>query len=289
MKTSFNDRLYTCIVTVIMIIIAIIAIIPLLNVIALSLSSKWAVDKGSVTLFPVGLTLDSWKYIICDSGLWRSALISLSSTIIGVFLSLALTIITAYPLSKREFALARILMIYVVGTMIFKAPIVPNFLVLRGYGLCNNYWVLILPFILSAYNMAIMRTSFKQFPREIEEAATIDGCSIFGTLFRVVLPSSKASIVSVGLFYGVSLWNQYKNPAMFINRSALFPLQMRIHQLILSGSSDFDVAGVVGEINYTSATLSAATIVFAIIPVIAVYPWLQKYFAQGAMLGSVKG
>ncbi len=289
MKTSFNDKLYTCIVTVLMIIVAIISIIPLINVIAISLSSKWAVDKGVVTLFPVGVTLDSWKYIISDSGLWRSAIISISSTIIGVFLSLAITIITAYPLSKKEFALAKILMIYVVGTMIFKAPIVPNFLVLRSYGLCNNYWVLILPFILSAYNMAIMRTSFKQFPREIEEAATIDGCSIFGTLFRVVLPSSKASIVSVGLFYGVSLWNQYKNPAMFINKSSLFPLQMRIHQLILSGSSDFDVAGVVGDINYTSSTLSAATIVFAIIPVIAVYPWLQKYFAKGAMLGSVKG
>lgn len=227
--------------------------------------------------------------MLSDGALWRSAAISILSTAIGTVMALGLTVITAYPLSKKEFALSKILMIYVVGTMIFKAPIVPAFITFRRYGLCNNFWVLVLPFILSAYNLAIMRTFFKQFPHEIEEAATIDGCSIFGTLFQIVLPSSRASIVSVGLFYGVSLWNQYKNPAMYINKAALFPLQMRIRQLILGGSQDLDVGGVVGNINYTSATLSAATIVFAIIPVIAVYPWLQKYFAQGAMLGSVKG
>ncbi len=289
MKLSTKDRAYALTVTVFMCIIALLAILPLVNVLALSFSSKWAVDKGGVTIFPIGFTLDSWKYIIGDKALWRSAMISISATVIGVFLSLFLTIITAYPLSKKEFKLAKILMIYVVGTMVFKAPIVPAFLTLRKYGLYNNYWVLILPFIMSAYNMSIMRTSFKAFPVEIEEAATIDGCSVFGTLFRVVLPSSKASIVSIGLFYGVSIWNQYKNPAMYIQKASLFPLQMRIRQLILSGASDFDVAGVVGNVNYTGATLGAATIVFAIIPVIAVYPWLQKYFAKGAMLGSVKG
>ncbi len=289
MKTALNDKIFTAVVTVFMIFVALLSLIPLANVVALSLSSKWAVDLGVVTIFPRGVTSASWRYILSDKALWTSAAISVSSTIIGTVMALALTIITAYPLSKKEFLLSKMLMIYVVGTMIFKAPIVPAFLTLRGYGLCNNYWVLILPFILSAYNMAIMRTSFKQFPHDIEEAATIDGCSIFGTLFKIVLPSSKASIVSIGLFYGVSLWNQYKNPAMYINRSALFPLQMRIRQLILGGASDLEVLGVMGDINYTSATLSAATIVFAIIPVIAVYPWLQKYFAQGAMLGSVKG
>lgn len=289
MKVSAKDKAYSTSVTVFMVIIAIIAVMPLINVIATSFSSKWAVDKNVVSFVPVGFTLDSWKYIISDSALWRSTFISVSATIIGVVVSVLFTAITAYPLSKKEFKLSRILMIYVVGTMIFKAPLVPAFLTLRSYGLCNNYWVLILPFVLSAYNLSIMRTSFKAFPVEIEEAATIDGCSIFSTLFRIVLPSSKASIVSIGLFYGVSIWNQYKNPAMYIQKSELFPLQMRVRQLILSGASDLDTAGAIGEVNYTTGTLSAATIVFAILPVIAVYPFLQKYFTQGAMLGSVKG
>ena len=179
-------------------------------------------------------------------------------------------------------------MMYVILTMIFKAPTVPYFLTLRGLGLYNNIFVLILPHILSAYNLAIMRTFFKSFPEEVEDAAKIDGCGCFKTLWSIVLPSSKAVLATVGLFYAVTMWNQFQHPMMFIQKTQLYPLQMKIRQMLNAGA---DVMGITvrSNANYTEDTLGAATTVFAIVPIIIVYPWLQKYFAKGAMLGSVKG
>ena len=179
-------------------------------------------------------------------------------------------------------------MLVVIITMIFKAPIVPYFLTIKGLGLLNNPLVLILPHILSAYNLAIMRTFFKQFPVEVEEAAMIDGCGCFQILYKIVLPSSKAVLATVGLFYAVTIWNQFQTPVMFIQKTDLFPLQLKIQQLINGGSELANIVAV-SNVNYTESTLSAATVVFAIIPIIAIYPWLLKYFAKGAMLGSVKG
>lgn len=241
-----------------------------------------------INLLPVGFTFDSWKYILSDIGLWRAFFISLVTTVIGTMLALLVTALMAYPLSKTNFKLGRFLMLMVIVTMIFKAPIVPYFLTIKGLGLLNNPLVLILPHILSAYNLAIMRTFFKQFPVEIEEAAMIDGCGCFQILYKIVLPSSKAVLATVGLFYAVTIWNQFQTPVMFIQKTELFPLQLKIQQLISGGS---ELANIVAasNVNYTESTLSAATVVFAILPIIAIYPWLLKYFAKGAMLGSVKG
>ncbi len=288
MKESRSDAIFAGVLTALMILFAVVALIPLVNVLSLSLSSKVAVEMNKVNLLPVGLTMDSWKYIIGNEAMWRSFGLTVFSTVIGVVLALFLNAIMAYPLSKGSFKPGRIIMLLVVGTMIFKAPTVPYFLTVRSYGLYNNVLVLILPHILSAYNLAIMRTFFKQFPSEVEEAAEIDGCGSFQTLIRIVLPSSKAVLATVGLFYGVTIWNQFQHPMMFISKTELYPLQLKIRQLINAGG---DITGMVvrSDVNYNETTLGAAAVVFAIIPVVAVYPWLQKYFAKGAMLGSVKG
>lgn len=288
MRESIKDKIFSGALTLILIILAVIAVVPLFNVLAMSFSSKAAADMNIVNLLPVGFTLDSWKYIMTDQGIWRAFAISLGTTLLGTFLALMITALMAYPLSKKQFKLGGLLMMLVVGTMIFKAPIVPYFLTVRGMGLYNNLLVLVLPHILSAYNLAIMRTFFKQFPMEVEEAAMIDGCGCFQILMRIVLPSSKAVLATVGLFYAVTMWNQFQHPMMFIQNTNLFPLQMKIRQLI-NGGSDLANIAAVANVNYTEATLSAATVVFAIIPIILIYPWLQKYFAKGAMLGSVKG
>lgn len=288
MKESTKDRLFQGGITCLLVIMGVIALVPLLTVIARSFSSKAAADMNIINLWPVGFTLDSWKYILSDAGLWRAFFITLSTTIIGTVLALVVTSMMAYPLSKENFKLNHILMLYVIVTMIFKAPVVPYFLTVKGMGLFNNVLILILPHILSAYNLAIMRTFFKQFPAEIEEAAMIDGCGYFQILWKIIIPSSKAVLTTVGLFYAVTMWNQFQHPLMFIQKTDLFPLQLKIRQLI-NGGSDIVSISAVANVNYTESTLSAATVVFAIIPIIAVYPWLQKYFAKGAMLGSVKG
>lgn len=274
--------------TAVLCILGIIAIIPLISVLAMSFSSKAAADMNIVNLWPVGFTLDSWKYILKDLELWRSFLITLAATVIGTFTALLITALLAYPLSKKEFKLGKILMFFVVLTMIFKAPVVPYFLTMRQLGMYNNPLILILPHILTAYNLAIMRTFFMQFPKEVEEAAMIDGCGYFQILYKIVLPSSKAVMATVGLFYAVTIWNQFQNPLMFIQDTSLYPLQLKIRQLI-SGGSDMMSVTAVANVNYNEATLSAATVIFAIVPIILIYPWLQKYFTKGAMLGSVKG
>ena len=287
-RESKKDRTYQIVITVILCMIAIVAFIPLLSVLSLSFSSKRAVDMNAVTLWPVEFTLDSWKCIFARRDMWRSAGITMVSTVSGTVIALAITSLMAYPLSKKEFKLGHIIMVGVIVTMIFKAPIVPYFLTLRSIGLYNNPWVLVLPHILSAYNLAVMRTFFMQFSKEIEESAMIDGCGPFRTLFSIVLPSSKAVIATIGLFYAVGIWNQYQHPLYFIQDTKLFPLQMKIRQFINEGS-ELQTMSMKANVNYTDRSLKAAIVVFAILPIIAVYPFLQKYFAKGAMLGSVKG
>lgn len=287
-RESFGDRMFQRIITAMLCIMAIVAIIPLLSVVALSFSSKNAVNMNAVSLWPVEFTLDSWKCIFGRSDMWRSAAITLGSTVIGTVMALAITSLMAYPLSKKEFKLQRILMVLVVITMIFKAPTVPYFLTLRNIGLYNNPWVLVLPHILSAYNMIVMRTFFQQFPKEVEESAMIDGCGHFRLLVDIVLPSSKAVLATIGLFYAVGIWNQYQHPLYFIQNTDLYPLQMKIRQFINEGSELMTLT-MKNSMNYTDRSLKAATVIFAILPIMAVYPFLQKHFAKGAMLGSVKG
>lgn len=287
-KILSGDFWYGFIVTVLLIAFAIVSLIPLLSELALSLSSKAASDMNAVTLWPVGFTLESWKYMLSQLSLWKSFFISVTSTLIGVGLALLINVLMAYPLAKSDFPLQKALMLFVVFTMIFKAPTVPYYLQIVKLGLRNNYWVLVLPHILNAYNLVVMRSFFRAFPSDIEEAAAIDGCGKFNTLFRVVLPSSKPVLMTVGLYYGVTMWNQHQNPLMFISDIKLFPLQLKIQQILSSGGDMVAIAKF-AEVNYTTSTLSAVVVIFAILPVLAVYPFIQKHFTKGAMVGSVKG
>lgn len=283
-----RETIFGAVITIILILCGIMALIPLLSVLALSFSSKVAVNTNAVTLWPVGFTFASWKAILARSDMWRATLVTLMTTLVGTGMALVITSLLAYPLSKKEFGLQKAIMVMVIITMIFKAPTVPYFLTLRSIGLYNSVWAMILPHILTAYNMIVMRTFFLGFPREVEESATIDGCSPFRTLAQIVLPSSKAVIAVIGLFYAVTIWNQYQHPLYFIQDTSLYPLQMKVRQFI-NESSELQTIAARQSVNYTERSLKAVVVVFAILPIILVYPWLQKYFEKGAMLGSVKG
>ena len=243
---------------------------------------------NAVTLFPIGFTFDSWSHMLSQSTLWQSFLVSVISTVIGVATALLINVLMAYPLAKDDFPLRKALMLYVVFTMIFKAPTVPYYLLVVKLGLRNNFWVLVMPHILTAYNMIVMRSFFRAFPKDVEEAAAIDGCGKFGTLMRIVMPSSKPVLMTVGLYYGVTVWNQYQNPLMFITDPKLFPLQLKIQQIVSTGAEVESVTKI-ANVNYTAQTLSAVVVLFAVLPVLVVYPFIQKHFTKGAMVGSVKG
>lgn len=289
MFESRGEKVFTSLVTGVLVLMSIIALIPLLSVLSTSFSSKRVVDMNLVTIWPKEFTLASWGYIIDRPDLWKSFFLTLGSTVIGTVLALLMTALLAYPLSKPEFRWGPVLMIGVVIAMIFKAPIVPYFLTVRGIGLYNNPLVLIVPHVLNPFNLIIMRTFFKQFPKELEEAAFLEGSGYFRMLFQFVLPLSKAVLATLALFYGVVLWNQFQHPLFFIQNPDWFPLQIKIRQYITDENTLVPGAASTVDLLYNERTLRAATVVFAITPIILVYPFLQKYFVKGAMIGSVKG
>ncbi|ANY67832.1 ABC transporter permease [Paenibacillus sp. BIHB 4019] len=289
MFESRSEKIFVSGITIVLILLSVIALIPLLSVISTSLSSKNAVDMNLVTLWPKQFTFDSWSYIIDRPDLWKSFFLTLVTTLIGTVLALLMTALLAYPLSKSEFRWGPVIMISVVIAMIFKAPIVPYFLTIRGIGLYDNPLVLIIPHILNPFNLIIMRTFFKQFSKELEEAALLEGCGYFRMLFQLVLPLSKAVLATLALFYGVVLWNQFQHPLLFLQNTDWFPLQIKIRQFITDDNVIMAGAASTVDLNYNERTLRAATVIFAILPIIMVYPFLQKYFVKGAMIGSVKG
>ncbi|AIQ16645.1 ABC transporter permease [Paenibacillus sp. FSL H7-0357] len=289
MLASRGEKVFVGVITGLLILFSVIALIPLVSVISTSLSSKSAVDMNLVTLWPKQFTLDSWKYIVDRPDLWKSFFLTLSTTLIGTVLALLMTALFAYPLSKPEFRWGSVIMMAVVVAMIFKAPIVPYFLTVRGIGLYDNPLVLVIPHILNPFNLIIMRTFFKQFSKELEEAAFLEGCGYFRMLFQFVLPLSKAVLATLALFYGVVLWNQFQHPLLFLQDTNWFPLQIKIRQFITDDSVIMAGAASTVHLNYNERTLRAATVIFAIVPIIIVYPFLQKYFVKGAMIGSVKG
>ncbi|MGN7765629.1 MULTISPECIES: carbohydrate ABC transporter permease [Paenibacillus] len=289
MLASRGEKVFVGVITGLLILLSVVALVPLVSVISTSLSSKSAVDMNLVTLWPKQFTLDSWKYIVDRPDLWKSFFLTLSTTVIGTVLALLMTALFAYPLSKPEFRWGSVIMMAVVVAMIFKAPIIPYFLTVRGIGLYDNPLVLVIPHILNPFNLIIMRTFFKQFSKELEEAAFLEGCGYFRMLFQFVLPLSKAVLATLALFYGVVLWNQFQHPLLFLQDTNWFPLQIKIRQFITDDSVIMAGASSTMSLNYNERTLRAATVIFAIVPIVVVYPFLQKYFVKGAMIGSVKG
>jgi putative aldouronate transport system permease protein len=289
MAESKREKVFGGFVTVVLLLLSFIALIPLLSVIATSLSSKRVVDLNLVTIWPKEFTLDSWAFIVLRPDLWKSFFLTLGTTVIGTVLALLVTAMIAYPLSKKEFRWGPVIMFGIVIAMIFKAPIVPYFLTVRSIGLYDNPLVLIVPFIINPFNLIIMRTFFKDFSKELEEAAFMEGAGYFRMLFQFVLPLSKAVLATLALFYGVVLWNQFQNALFFMQDPNWFPLQIKIRQFITDDSVLIPGAASTVDLTYNERTLRAATIIFAITPIIIVYPFLQKYFVKGAMIGSVKG
>ncbi|QMV43985.1 carbohydrate ABC transporter permease [Cohnella cholangitidis] len=285
---TFKEKLFQAVVVVLLCLLSAVAIIPLLSVLSTSLSSKLPVELNQVTIWPKDITLDSWKYMIDRPDLWRSFAITVVSTGVGTFLCLLITALTAYPLTKKEFWFGKIVMIGALITLIFKAPLIPYFLTVKGVGLYDNPLVLIIPHMLTAFNLIIMRTFFKQFPAELEEAAVVEGAGYFRVLFQLILPLSKAVLATLGLFYAVTIWNQFQHPLLFIQDPDWYPLQIKLRQFITS-DNELPIVGDVAQLNYNTRTLRAVTITFTVIPILLVYPYLQKYFVKGALLGSVKG
>ena len=263
-------------------------IFPILHVFANSFSSTHAINAGKVTLFPINWTITNYQVILSDSSIWRAFLVSIFITVVGTFINLIFTASLAYPLSRQEYSYRKIILIFILITMIFQAPLIPNYMVIKNFQLIDSLWVLIIPSAISAYNLFIMRSFFSALPSELIDSARIDGAGELRTMWSIILPLSKPVMATMGLFYAVSHWNSYSSALYYINDRALYPLQLRLREIVLS--NDLGQAGSLLEgVNEVSpAGVQMAVIIVSVVPIIIVYPFLQKYFIKGMLIGSIK-
>ena len=286
-KRSLPDRIFNVTNLAILGLIGLIAVLPYINMLAVSLSSSGPVDSGRVAFLPIELTFENYKTVLMDKSIIKSIGVSALMTVAGTVLSLLMTVMFAYPLSREEFRLRKLCNVMILIVFIFNAPIIPWYLTMRSYGLYDNFWALILPSALSTYNIIIVRSFFAEVSPALIDAAKVDGCGEMRTLMQIILPISKAVMATVGLMYGVGYWNSYTTPLYLINDRDLYTLQLRIKSIVLD-SNALESMNVVSTGTSTQA-LKMTTIIVAAVPVLCVYPFLQKHFVKGMTIGSVKG
>ena len=266
-------------------------VLPFLNVIAISLSSKSAILRGEVNFWPVEFNLDAYQVIFRDKSMTWALLYSVMLTVGYTVMAMILTILLAYPLSRQRLKGKKFFTLMVMFTMYFSGGLIPTYLTIKDLGMINTVWSLILPGVISTYNMVIMKNFFLGLPRELEEAANIDGANDFQILWRIILPLSLPSIATLSLFYAVGKWNSFSDALYYVQDRALQPLQLKLYYII-KGTTSVEISMVEGNAadvgNKVSESIESACIMFATLPILIVYPFVQKYFVKGVMIGSIK-
>lgn len=264
---------------------------PFLYVFSVSLSEPYAVMQNRITFFPVGLNVNAYKAVLSNPYIWISYRNTIFYTVTGTAVNLLLTTTMAYSLSKKYLFGRKFFSIFTVFTMFFSGGIIPNYILVNKLGLIDTMWALILPIAIGTWNLMVMRTFFQGLPEETEEAATLDGCNPAQVLFKIVLPVSKPILATISLFYAVWHWNSYFSPLIYLNDKEKYPLQILLQQILITGETSFanNVVSIEDTQLLISDTVKYATIMVVILPVIMIYPFLQKYFIKGILIGSVKG
>ncbi|MCX4445560.1 carbohydrate ABC transporter permease [Streptomyces sp. NPDC087866] len=261
---------------------------PLAGVIGTSFASQTDIIKSSgLVLWPDHPTLDAYRTIFTGGVVTRALIVSVGITVFGTLASLLVTVGMAYGLSRREVTGSRFILMTALFTMLFNAGIIPNFLLVKGLGLYDTYAALVMPTLVSAFNLVVLRSFFMNLPEELYDAAKVDGAGDFRILVRVVLPLSKAVLAVISLFYAVTYWNAFFNSLLYLNDSDKWPLPMVLRTYVLQGQS-LDSASA-GEVLAPQQAVQMAVLVIAVVPILCVYPFLQRYFTKGVLTGAIKG
>jgi putative aldouronate transport system permease protein len=298
---SSSSRLGDWIVVLICLVVIMLCVLPMLNLLAQSLSSAQSVINRKVTLCPVvfdtsdngyyfGATMESYKYVFMDPAFARSMWWTAILTVICTVWSLSMTILCAYPLTYGWLKGKSVINILIIFTMYFNAGTIPNYVLMKSLGLLNNPLVLIIPNCIAVFNMIILRSFFFGIPDSLRESAEIDGANPFTVLMRIYLPLSTPVLATLALFYAVGRWNGFGDALLYINAAPQWvPIQLKLWQLIQNQTSIEVVEMIAGTVPRASDAIKAAAIMFATVPILIVYPWLQRYFITGVTIGAVKG
>jgi len=295
-RDSIGDRIFTVFIYVVLTLLAFSTFYPFWNSLVISFNEGLDTSKGGITFWPREFTLENYKIVFEDSRLMNGFVIALLRTVIGTVASILATAIFAYGMSKRGLMGRKIYMIMCIVTMYFGGGLIPSYMLIRGLGLFNSFWVFIIPALISVWNMIIFRTFFQGLPQGLEESAKIDGCGNWGTFFRIVFPLSGPVIATLSLFTAVAHWNEWFVASIYITNENLLPIQTILRQILFSNIaseqlSNVDTSALV-HINaakkITSKALTMATIMVATLPIVCVYPFLQRFFVKGVLIGSLK-
>ncbi|GBG07118.1 carbohydrate ABC transporter permease [Paenibacillus agaridevorans] len=291
MKPTFGEKLFYGMNYVLLSLIGLSCILPIVHILALSFSDAQAVMSGKVVFWPVNVTFKSYENLFIGTNIMNAFKNNVVITVVGTALSMACTIIAAYPLSRRDMYGRRFFTMAVVFTMLFSGGIIPNYLVIKSLGLLDSYGAIWLPGLVSVFNMLVLKTYFESMPLETEEAARIDGCNEWRLLIRVVLPLSMPVLAALTLFYAVGFWNQFMNVLLYLNDPMKYNLTVMVQQMIRSQSMLQELSNLQPEdvMNMTSETIKSAGVIVMILPMVIIYPFLQKYFVKGVMIGAIKG
>ncbi|WP_062108937.1 carbohydrate ABC transporter permease [Bacillus niameyensis] len=292
MNQSFGDKVFGIINNSLLFIILLVILYPLIFVLSASISNPMIVASGDLWLLPKELTFIGYKKVFQNQDIMNGYLNTLFYTTLGTLINVFMTTLGAYPLSRRDFYGKNIIMFFFVFTMFFSGGLIPTYLVIKNLGMLNSFWAIVIPNAVAVFNLIIMRTFFQQnIPQEVEEAAEIDGCSNFQILWRIVLPLSTPIIAVMVLFYSVGHWNAYFDALIYLTDREKFPLQLILREILIQNSMD-DMAGssesMAQQMLYAQS-IKYAVVIVANLPVLLLYPFLQKYFVQGIMVGAVKG
>ena len=286
-----GERTFETINLIVLILIGALMLFPFLNMAAKSFSSENAILTGKVLFWPVGFQTGTYKYVMRQAQFWNSFKVSVMITLMGTAGAMIISCLTAYPLSKTWLYGRKPLLLLFVFTMLFGGGMVPSYLLMRSLGLINTIWVLFVPAMLSVYNMILLKNFFEDIPDSIEESAELDGAGSLRILVSIVLPMSLPAIATIGLFYAVGFWDNYMSGLLYITKPELKPLQQYLYEIVTESINVDETLSMDAQENAALNTdaIRSATIMLACVPIMCVYPFLQKYFVKGMRVGSVKG
>jgi len=292
MKESAGDRIFTYFNYFFLTLLFLITLYPIIYVVSASFSDPKALMAGRVWLFPVNFTLEGYRVVFNQQRIWMGFYNSFYYAIVGTAVNVVMTVCAAYPLSRKDFMGRRSISMIFAFTMWFSGGMIPSFLLVKNLGLVDTRWALIIPGAVSVYNMLVTRTFFQtNIPNELLESAKLDGCDDFKFLAKVALPLSGPILAVISLFYAVSHWNQFFSAMLYLNNEKLFPIQIILREVLILNTAQ-DISGsleIQSQRELMSEILKNALIVVASLPVIAIYPFVQKFFIKGMLIGSVKG
>jgi len=288
-RESAGYRVFRVANAIVLLLVCIVTLYPFLNLVAKAFSSEGYIAAGKVNLIPMGFNVDTFAVVLGDGMFWRNYGNTLLFTVVGTFISMALTTTYAYALSRPHLKGKGFFVGIAVFTMFFGGGLIPNYILVASFlGWRNSIWAVVVPGALSVFNLLVMKSFFENFPAELEEAAAIDGLSTYGIFFRIVLPLSKAVLATMTLFYAVAQWNSWFSAFLYLDNKSLFPVTVYLRNLIAAATGTQD-AGAAADAVQISANIQSVTMLLTVLPIICLYPFIQRYFVSGVMLGSVKG